>query len=282
MIEKRSWSRTLVLALLAAVLLGSCAQMFDFNLYQKLDPVPVPVVTDYEGADGLDELEGDLDSPAIVDTLVQNPETITQIEDMLEEDYLNDGVTTEEDQQAAILYAELNLETSGGDELVNNMVNTVTTVLESEDPAALDPLSIITQVIPPEAAESPEVFTSMLLGLLDANNAYVLFGDSIGDVNGDGAITAGEDVPAGTNMGGIAQCAVVAYAVELIVESMGLPPADAGNQLWLLLYEPTSPEITITEPTLPDVLSTPPTFLLNIFASAGVPLDASLFGGSGT
>lgn len=272
------------IALVASAFLFSCSQLFDFNLFKDLDPVPAPNAADYEGSEGLDQLDDDLDSPAVVDALADDPDTVAAIEDMLEEDYLNDGVSGEEDQQAAIVYADLNLETSGGDELVNNIV---ATVLGGIDPATQTMVDLLKQIVPPEAAGNRDAFCAMLLAFLDAHYAYQLLGNSIVDVNGDGVISAGEGVPAAANMGDVAQKAVVSYILDQIITQIvtaypALTQADAALQLFLLLYEPTSPELVITDlPAPDDPFAADPAasglmYLKNIFDAAGLPFMAQM------
>lgn len=266
--------KLLALPLAAVLLLMGCSDFFSFNLFKDLDPVTPPDVSTYEGAEGLDQLAEDLTSPAIVDALTDDPEAIEAIEDMLLEDYLNDGVSGPEDQQAAILYAELNLVTSSGDDLVNNIVDTVLEGV-SEGETVTD---FLKEIVPPEVQGNPAAFDAMIKGLLDANDAYVLLGNSIVDQDQppDGKIDAGEGVPPGVNMGDVAQKAIVAYMVATISTSLGLTKETAGTQLYYLLYDPTNPELTIGDPSAPDPFALQPPHILNIFAAAGLPFEPQL------
>ncbi len=266
--------KTFTLPLLAVLLLAGCSGFFEFNMFKGMDTVTPPSAADYKGDQGLDKLIEDLTSPAVVEALKNDPETTAEIEKMLMDDYLKDGVSGEEDQKAALAYAELNLATTSGEELVNNIVDT----LADGIPTSGTVTDFLKKIIPPDVQGNPTAFAAMLKGLVDANNAYVMFGESIVDVNGNGQIDKGEGVPPGTNMGDVAQKAIVAYvvsaAVELICSTYALSEDAAIAQLYYLLYDPTNPALVIEDPPASDPYVTQPPYLLNIFAAAGLPFTS--------
>jgi hypothetical protein len=85
----------------------------------------------------------------------------------------------------------------------------------------------------------------MITALRDSNSQYLKLGVSL-DANADGHVDVGEGVPAGTNMGDVAQKAGVAYTVEVLFgevkAAIGGSPTDAAviTQLFLLSTDPTS------------------------------------------
>jgi len=232
-------SRVKTLALTMAVLfaLAGCAQLFDFNLFGAIDNPPTPTAAEYEGSDGLDKLDEDLDSPAIVDAM--SDAVVAEIANNLWTDYLADGVSGDEDGQAAIVYADLALKTTEGEQLVNNIVDTITTLMGGgtpPDPSDLE--TLIAGIIPPEALADEDTFTSMVLALLAANDAYLALG---------AYVDAGNDLPPGSMPGDIAQKALVAWVmavtVQAVLDDPDMAPITedgAAVQLFLLLTDATT------------------------------------------
>lgn len=224
-------SRVKTLALTGAVLfaLAGCAQLFDFNLFGAIDNPPTPTAAEYSDSDGLDKLDDDLDSPAIVEALAGDPGLVDQIADGIWNDYLDDGsVDGEEDQQAAIVYADLLLKTTEGEELVNNIVEVLLGgMFDGSETIA----EVLAAIIPPEAMASEAVFTATVNALLAANEAYLLLGASIDKLAPFGEADPGATLPAGSLPGDVAQKAVVAYTMWAAVERVELGPPVLTQEL---------------------------------------------------
>lgn len=256
------------------LVLGGCSGFFEFNLFKGLDPVKTPEASDYEGSDGLDQLGEDLTSPAVVDAMTE--ETVEEIEDMLNEEYLDDGVTDEEDQQAAILLAELNLVTSSGDDVVNNIVGLALDLNESPELTKEEIAESLSEIIPEDVLESPESFAYMVSGFLDANEAYEALGETIDTLG----------APEDANMGDVAQKAVVAFLVSSIVDNIvdsGRTEDEAIALLYEMILNPENAdpadlnylESTEISESNPEAVS-----LMNILEAAGLNLEGMLGGGS--
>jgi|WetSurMetagenome_2_1015567.scaffolds.fasta_scaffold267976_2 hypothetical protein len=259
--------KTLALAVAVLFVLAGCAALFEFNLFGALDNPPTPTAADYEGADGLDQLDEDLDSPAVVDAMT--PAVVAEIENNLWTDYLTDGVSGDEDGQAAILYADLALKTSEGENLVNNIVETI---LEGGITGSSTVADILADIIPPEALASEAVFTAMVNALLTANDAYLLLGDYVDGSTSDGV--AENDLPPGSLPGDVAQKALVAYTMAVTVSEvmadLGIFEAEAINQLYLVAtagaYNPAMDTVT------PDPYAAPDNGILALLDLAGVSI----------
>ncbi|MCX7028711.1 MAG: hypothetical protein NTU62_01145 [Spirochaetes bacterium] len=271
-------SRVKTLALTMAVLfaLAGCAQLFEFNLFGALDTPPVPTAADYEGADGLvdlDKLDEDLDSPAVVDAMTD--EVVAEIEQNIWDDYLDDGVSGEEDQLAAILYADLALKTSGGEELVNNIAEVILEDLIDGTSTVAD---ILADIIPPEALEDPTglTFAAMVNALLTANDAYLLLGASIDQIAPFGEADPGATLPPSALPGDVAQKAIVACTMRATVDAiMTAPPppdvseADAIAAMFLIATDDPGADAGLAGLT-PD--TTPPNPILALLDLAGLSL----------
>jgi hypothetical protein len=209
--------KAFALAVTAALALGGCAQLFEFNLFAGLDNPPAPSAADYTGVGGLDALGEDLNSPATVEALAAQPTVVQEILDDLE-GYWDTGVDNEEDAQAAILYADLALKTSEGEELVNNLVDAVINGTLGGSTVA----EILADIVPAAALADVDTFKAMVDALILANDGYLALG---------AWVYAGNDLPPGSLPGDVAQKALVAYTMALTVEAiMDHPVADTRTQ----------------------------------------------------
>ncbi len=157
--------KAFALAIAVSLALAGCAQLFEFNLFAGLDNPPTPSAADYTGAGGLDALGEDLNSPATVAALAAEPAVVQQILDDLEANYWGDGVIGDDDSQAAILYADLALKTTEGEELVNNVVGAL---MDGSLTSSSDIATLLASIIPPAALADEATFTAMVEALLEA------------------------------------------------------------------------------------------------------------------
>lgn len=263
---------TTMLAVGAAFALAGCAPLLEFNLFRGIDARPVPTAEEYETADGLDRLGEDLNSPAVVEAMT--PEVVAQISGYLWDTYLDDGVSGEDDQQAAILYADLALKTSEGEALVNNIVEAL--LEETIEGSIAD---LLQQIIPAEALEDQAVFEAMVNALLAANEAYLLLGASI-DLDNDGEADEGATLPPQALPGDIAQKAIVAYTMRVMVDSIMDYPvagtrteAEALDELYLIATDDPDADTDLAgiTPTL-----TEPTPIMALIDYAGIPTPAGI------
>ncbi len=240
-------SRVKTLALTAGVLfaLASCAPFFEFNLFGAMDTPATPTAADYQGSGGLDQLHEDLNSPAVVDTLAAHPALVATVMTNLATDYLDDSppldgsppftVSDPTDQQAAILYADLALKTTEGENLVNNIVDVIVEVItggggiDTWISGTTNVADLLSEIVPPEALASEAVFTSMVNAFLAANDAYIALGASIDQVALFGEADPGATLPPGSLPGDIAQKAIVAHAMWAVVEAVKLGPLAMGE-----------------------------------------------------
>ena len=256
-------ARVRVATLLIAAFLSfaGCSALFEFNAFSSLDKPAAPKLSDYQGSGGLAKLQQDLSSAAVVAMLKANPATTQQIEGYLAATYLPPADA--EGQTAAALYADLNLKTTSGDQLINNAV----TAVISEPSWNGDIKSILTSIIPSDVIHDKTAFEAMVGGLLAADSAYMQLGTSIPSIG----------VPQGMNMGDVAQKAAVAYIVYTVVDQVksqppGLPDdAAAMDQLFFLVNDQPNTiggDSIASNPLDPNA---PVGWLKNIFDAASVP-----------
>jgi hypothetical protein len=254
---------TLLITLLAC---AGCSAFFDFNAFASLDTPSKPVLADYQGVNGLSNLSADLSSPAVVAQLSADPALVAEIKAYLESKYLSGPLTSPDQQTAAALYSDLSLATTSGDTLVNNVVTTIMSTASTGKTIT----AIITSIIPASvlADKTGAAFTAMIQGLLDANDAYILLGNSIP--------TYGP--PPGANLGDIAQKAAVACMMRAVVDAViqvAVPKTQAeavAEMFQLVTNDPTTPAPVSTLKLTTDPFNPMPSALLNIFNAAGAPL----------
>jgi hypothetical protein len=121
----------ILIMLFTAGLMTSCSGLYDLNLFGTFDN-PTPLTVEQVDNENLDTLELLLDSERVRETL--DDETLDALNDNLE-GIITDPDTSAEDQAAAMdLLALANLDASGGDEVVVNLVDAALSDLS--DPTA--------------------------------------------------------------------------------------------------------------------------------------------------
>jgi hypothetical protein len=252
-----SMNRLKVAALVVTplLLLAGCSAFFGFNAYAALDKPAAPKVSDYSGSDGLTHLANDLASKAVVEAMKGDPADTQAIETWLQTTYNNGALTDNERQTAAALYADVNLKTTEGESLVNNVVSALMTT-----PPSGNLQSLLASILPPGALADEPTFTAMMIGLLNAEAAYMVLGSL--------------PTPPGppVNLGDVAQKAAVCYLADAIVSGtssfLGSPPqATTLHQLYLLAIG--DPSNTVSTVSIADPFPSNPAWLVNIFGWSG-------------
>jgi hypothetical protein len=255
----RVWVGTLFIAALLSF--TGCSALFEFNAFSSLDKPAPPKLSDFQGSGGLARLAADLASAAVIAQFKADPATTKLVEDYLAT-YLppvdSDG------QTAAALYADLNLKTTSGDQLVKNAVATLTT----QSSWSGDIKAILGEIIPADVIHDQAAFEAMVGGLVNARTAYALLG----------ATLAPPGVPPqGMNMGDIAQKAVVAYLMDAVVSAVvtqtppgSLTQKDAADQLYYLVNDQSN-DITTYGETATDPFNPLPPDLKYILDAAKLP-----------
>jgi hypothetical protein len=254
------------LLLLPLLLLGGCAQLFEFNLFQSLDPVPLPTQEELAAmseGEALNYLGEELASPVFVEKLLEDEAAFASVEDYLEATMAG-SAEPDNRMRAAVLYADLHLVTSGADEAVNNVA-----ALLQQDPGSLDFAdeaavvdflqALLPDIIPAEALASRQAFDELLSGFQAAWDGYQVFGNGLG---------ADPAVPEGVNLGDVAQKALFSYLVAESLEDGRLyaSESEARDALWAIArgQEPPLPAGAFEDPF---AAGTP---LQNILDAAGI------------
>jgi len=275
------------LFLALAVVFSGCSDLgsfFDYNLFTKLGVTTPAVTTTYPAAQDqtvtqqqatLDQLSEDLASAAYLEGL-KDSDAIDEVETYLTDLYTN-STSDEVKQEAAVLCADLNLDTSGGTELVANVLTTLMDT-SSSGGLSLDDSSDVTDLIDsllPEEVATAEDFSTLIQSLIDANAAYEALASTL-DSTTDTA-EGMEDL--GINMGDVAQKALVSYVVSNIIglwQGEGESTADAAENLWAYLQDPTDTDAQPTGDFSSILSSTADGYagITTLFTVAGLSLDS--------
>ncbi|MFP4330990.1 MAG: hypothetical protein ACOC28_06245 [Alkalispirochaetaceae bacterium] len=200
----RSVRATLIVVLLSALL--GCANIYEANLFADFDGPPS--ASELANA-SIDEIAEAAESPQFFDELANDPEAKETIQNRLQEIYNDTNASDEDRRSAAILSGDVEMETTAGGEVVNNVVD----VLLSGDGDFSDPATLVESIFPESIRNDPTALREQLESFQTASEAYQVYGDDLDS----------EGVPEGANSGEIAQRATVAILINtLAVEAGGV------------------------------------------------------------
>jgi len=211
----------LFFALSMFLLLSGCEALLSFNLFSTLDTPKTPSAksfNDMKDDELLSTVAVLVETDTFFEEIAADEEVRTSVVEGLSAIY-DDGSEADiaEKQKASLLVAEIELNTTGAGEVVDDFVNVLTEYIEQppESNGAEETVeAIVTKVF---ADVTEENFDETLNALLAAAEAYTYYGESLDDA---GDVTA----PEGTNSGAVAQNAVVAILVSEMIDTDGDDP----------------------------------------------------------
>lgn len=226
-----------VLAVGSFLILASCDAFFATNLFKEagLGQVKLPSASELASM-STDELLSEADSPEFYVQLEADSAKKGAVLGNLGTQMASGDPATA--QEAAFLYAQIQLKTTDAFEAVNGIFDAFATV----DLAAVDETNIddlLLAALPAGVLEDKTRFDAAIAALLAADTAFDALGTSIGaDESYEG------DIPA-TDIGTAAQGALVAAALSGVAASPDLATAlwaaiDAGDSSGLTGFSPPS------------------------------------------
>lgn len=194
-----------VLTALFAVLLVGCANIYESNLYKNFDGPP----SASELANGsAEDIADAAESPQFFDELKDDPAAKEAIQNRLQEIYNDENASDSDRRTAAIVSGDIEMETTTGGEIVNNVVDVI---LEESDGEFSDPGTFIRNTFPESVRNDPVVLKAQIESFRTAADAYYAYGDGL----------TAEGVPEGANSGEIAQRATVAILMDTLAGQAG-------------------------------------------------------------
>ena len=211
----------LILVLFSVFLLPGCEAILNFNLFAAIDTPETPSAGAF---DAMIDTE-------LLSSVTQLIETESFFAEMAEDDDIKAAVVENlaeifesgstadlaDQQQASILVAEIELNTTAAGDVVDGFVNVMTEFLQ--EPADSGDYEGIAETLVTEAfaGVTADTFDETLAALLAAGEAYTFYGESLDD---SGEVVAPEEV----NSEAIAQGAIVAIIISDIVDTDGDQP----------------------------------------------------------
>lgn len=243
--------RQLELAAVAALALSlaSCDAL-DRLLAVNLFYTPYEVSASEIQAMSLDELTREAESPEFYTEVYADPAAKAAFEAKVIAGLGSSDPAIK--QQSAILRADMLIYGSGADLVINNVVNSMTDILDSPPTNADGFQALIETIVPASVLGDETAFKSMINDLVEAAVYYDALGASIG---------AGDYSFDGANEGEIAMNALIATMVESVDVPVGY--TDAGDYFYYLLTDPAPATPTVT-------FTTEGNNLANLLAAAGL------------
>ena len=207
----------IVLVPLVLGLMG--CDLLTFNLFEGMDAPAIPSADEF----------GDMPADELLDLLEQLLESDTFYDDLdeaqldailaaLQEIMDSADSPVDQLQDAALLAAEIELNSTDGGTVVDTVVDVVDDIISEGLDESSTPEAFFTDLIKTAFADvPPENFDDTVAAFLSAAAAFTIFGNSLIDLDGDGTI----DGPPGSNMGAIAQDAIVAIIIASVITDMG-------------------------------------------------------------
>lgn len=262
----------LVFAITMSLVFVSCDSFFGTNLFKSagLGQVSAEQLTGETSA----ELVGDAytadgeTSTAFFDALAGDPTVKAAVLGTLEDTYTDGSASPVDVQEAAALAAQIEIITTGGDAIINNLVQNQEALQAVS--SASEAMAVIKDLIPAELMADKTAFSAAINAILAANDIYNAASDSLG------ASLLASDLQGDINIGTAAQSALVAAflgnldASAVMDPDTSLPygPGATADYLWDFVNGTTSDTpLTYTEPDTSD--TTP---LGAILAEAGISL----------
>jgi len=228
-----------------------CKDFFTFNLFEGLDFVVLPKLEKLQSqpsAESVADLEASFESDSFLETLIDNPEAVADVEIYLREVIDNPAEDADTRVEAAVLLADLELAVSGGDVFLGNVFNAFTEITDltgaggttgaQADAEAIQ--AILNSIIPPELVADEVAFTKLITGMLAAGDIYVNLGENI-------VMDPTFDNTKNSISGGIIFNAFLTGMMSGLVETLLLPefqePAAAAAVIWSLCKATTPAEI---------------------------------------
>lgn len=262
---KRALKFLVILGLILS--LSACDALFTFNAFSSLEKMSVLPSEKDAATMTTEEYVLKAESPTFFEALSDpaNVEIKTAVLTNLETTFMDPATPPAEVQQAALVYAAVQLETSGAAEVVNNAVSLISdlgslTSLESAPDLGVALSGLVSQLIPADVLSDPVALNTMIDALIAANDAYVAYGNVL-------LSDPSAPVPDNVNPGEIAMNALICAAISAIDVPVGTNLGDVLTDL--LNGEPLTVTLGFT---LPDLSAT--SYLGLMLGDAGIDLGA--------
>ena len=211
----------LVFAVAMSLLFVSCDSFFNTNLFKsaglgQVSPEKLKGETSAQLVD--DAYDNGQPASAFFVALAGDTTVKGEVLATLAATYNNPSASPVEVQEAASLAAQIEIITTGGDDLVNNVVKGLDDIQNLSDSDPQGAVDLVKSLVPPELAGSEDSFSAAIDALISASDTYIVLGASV----------AANGVQGDVNIGTAAQSAMLAAALAGI-SMTGLTDPDTGS-----------------------------------------------------
>jgi len=251
---------TIVLAAAIAVSMTACTALdsiLGFNLFAGLAAVDESDIKDANASELIDLSSSD----SFYDTLADKPELKAEVLEKIDLGLVSADPLSADYQELAFLAATIELQTTPAGELVNNVSGLFDSLISGDTPT--DDLGLLIEGLLPDSVIASDgsineaEFIDMINGLVEADDYFVLLGDSLepDPDTGEYDYADGVDFTAGD----VAQAAIVSSLVASITVPGGYDTT--GDYLYALLNDevpdPDSDSFDVPEFDSPEFALTP-------------------------
>jgi AcrR family transcriptional regulator len=265
--------------LITLFLFAGCADMLSVNIFAEFDKPVAPSVEDIaklETVDLLNVVSDLIESDTFYEDLEADEDTKNAFLTELAKVFLEEEAPVEQRQEAAILTADIVLNTTDAGDVVDGIVDVLNNLMAGGIPEGTDPEEFIEDLIEDIFGGIPSIsalglsskdttvqiteeqFRELVLALIDAAEAHRTFGDLL-DPDNDGVL----DIPSEFNIPEIAQDAIVTIIISDVIEQIGVDTEDGISKLYDVIFGDGG-ALIITENPLDDPA------LWNIIDAAGL------------
>jgi len=223
----------IIAAGVASLCLSSCDAFFETNLFKEagLGQVELPSASELSTM-SVSEIEDISDSPEFYDQLADDSSKKAAVSGNLQTQYQTSS-DPETIQSAAALYAEIQLKTTDGFDVVNGIFDAVSQMasVDFDAMSSSDITTLVEAALPAGILSDETRFKEAIVALLAAGDAYDALGASIG----------ASGLASGVDATTFVQAAVLAELVDGVGGASDTAKADA---LWTALQGGASPSYT--------------------------------------
>ena len=212
----------LVFAVALSLVFVSCDSFFSTNLFKsaglgQVSPDKLKGETSAQLVDDAYDENGEVSTSFFV--ALSNDDTVKEeVLVTLEATYTSPTASPVEVQEAASLAAQIEIVTTGGDELVNTVVSGIDALQNLSDSDPQGAVDLLKSLVPAGLADSEASFSAAIEALISANDIYLVLGASV----------AANEVQGDINIGTAAQSAMLAAALDGI-DATSLVDPDTGS-----------------------------------------------------
>lgn len=217
----------MAVSLITLLLFAGCTG----NLFMQWDKPDVPSVSEINNKDVSDdsgaesffnEIDNLLDSKVIEgdkDTSIAIVDKLKELYDPTDPDYQS-GVSDETRQKAAAYAGKIAIKSDpNAEELMNNLISSLGSLTDADTNS--DPAELIKNLVPESVRNDKTAFEEMINTMITAADAFLVFGENLTDIDGDGKVDSeSASFMSDGEFGDTVQYAAASVAIKAAVDAL--------------------------------------------------------------